>query len=152
MKKLLHKITASIKISDIFRVCGLMAINLVHIYCSMLVLVVVGFGVADGNTILTYIIIATPLTISAGLLIRTLKVWLISLPVQFIVYLAMMMIVLFLDVPCSILGGLEGAGTGILLRLAGIRLLVQIPGVAVGLLIRYLIRKIRARKQATPIA
>ena len=156
MKKLLQKITASIKISDIFRVCGLMAINLVHMFFSFYPLLVLALFVDDWYPHLmnrypnfAILIIVTALAIPTGFLIRTLKVWLVSLPVQVIVYFVILSLCLN-----DLVEAFSGDAPYLLACIicTAFFLLAQIPGVAVGLLIRYLIRKIRARKQATPIA
>ena len=85
------------------------------------------------------IILMVFMQIWTGLLISKLRVWLISLPIQYLLCLTVWCL-LFFD--CAMIG----------VKLVAQVLVAQIPAVAVGLLIRYLIRKIRARKQATPIA
>ena len=80
------------------------------------------------------IILMVFMQIWTGLLISKLRVWLISLPIQYLLCLTVWCL-LFFD--CAMIG----------VKLIAQVLVAQIPAVAVGLLIRYLIRKIRAHHQ-----
>ncbi|MBQ7353961.1 MAG: hypothetical protein IJW62_00410 [Clostridia bacterium] len=81
---------------------------------------------------------AVLVSIETGVLIRKLRLWLLSLPIQYLLCFT----ACYLFIP-------NQASTWALL-IAQV-LIAQLPGVVIGLFIRYLIRKFRARKQAVAI-
>ena len=72
--------------------------------------------------------------IPGGIFISKLRVWLLSLPVQFVLYFAIL---------AFIYGSMSISALISVLMLAA-----QIPGIFSGLLIRYLVRKVKAHKQS----
>ena len=99
------------------------------------------FGRADDSLAImaAKIFLMIVLQIWTGLLISKLRVWLLSLPIQYL---------LCFTGRCLIHPGYAMVNAQLVAQV----LVAQIPAVAVGLLIRYLIRKYNARIQATPIA
>ena len=72
--------------------------------------------------------------VPAGVLINKLRVWLISLPIQVVLNFAIIKLI-------------YGDSIVVIAKINAYLLMAQCLGVAIGLLIRYLISKVKARKQ-----
>ncbi len=143
MKKLLRSLSMSITISDSIRVLLLSALDLLYVCSFPIMLYFLALFITNDNFYVAAVVIACILTICAGLLIRTFKIWIVSLPVQFVLCVTLMY--------GAHLTGMSVGGNltiAFCAGLAGILLLIQVPGIFVGLLIR----KRRNRKQAPPAA
>lgn len=95
------------------------------------------FKISPLARLTTECILAVLVSIETGVLIRKLRLWLLSLPIQYLLCFT----ACYLFIP-------NQASTWVLL-IAQV-LIAQLPGVVIGLFIRYLLRKLRARKQQTP--
>ena len=136
------KANNSLRIADIVRLCALITINVVCL-CAYRVIAIV----TNGNLLLAKILVAIVMAVLAGLLLPTLKIWLASLPLQFISYTAIMGLAYFL---ASFWGfvfvRMLSLPECVLLSVAA--LLVQL----IGVLVRFFICKYRTHKQAPATA
>jgi hypothetical protein len=106
-----------------------------------------GKELTDPLRVVCIVLITILGAIPASILISKFRTWLFSLPLQYILYLVVLAM--------ADIGDLTTLWTSDVslyyhLQVSLALVLHQIPGVAIGLLIRYLIRKVKARKQPIP--
>ena len=156
MKKILKKFFSSITGADIGMAAGLLAVNTFYCLAYLPIFIIVGFAVSDYSlpdmmdTAIIYFVIPFILTIVSGVLIRKLNMWLLSLPIQFLVYNGVLYMLFGAGVTI-VQGAFGSVSISTRLLFIGRLFLYQIPGVSVRLLINFLLRKLRARKQAVAI-
>lgn len=154
MKALLKSFFSPIRFWEYIELLALYVLNMLFLLYMIPLLFIIMFGAVEVlqpvdelidsyaiTVILAKGLPAIILSIAAGALINQLRVWLLSLPIQFLLYTVGMYVMYDSQIAIG-----DAMSMSECAQTAGILLLIQLPGVAIGLLFRYLIRKLRARK------
>lgn len=135
MKKYIQSLMISVSASDGIRIFLLIFLNLICLFTSPIILYFLAYLITNDNFYVAAIIITCILTILSALLVRTFKIWVISLPTQFVVFFLVLWLIL-------------GGPVGMSIQFIVFIFIPQAIGVAIGLLIRK--HRARKRKQAHP--
>ena len=123
MKKYIQSLMISVSASDGIRIFLLIFLNLICLFTSPIILYFLAYLITNDNFYVAAIIITCVLTVLSALLVRTFKIWIISLPAQLIVYFLALWLIL-------------GGPVGMSIQFAVVIFIPQVMGGPVGLLIR----------------